>query len=362
MASIFTGTAAPDVNTTKTTATTAPTYYTDYLTDLSQAGQTQLGKTPEQLVAPLTAMQQQGYAAVPGAATSYQPGLSAAEQTAANAANVSPAEIQSYMNPYTTNVVNEMERLAQQNLSRNLMPQLKAQFVGTGGLGGRRYAGATGQTLTDWQNDLLGKQTGALQSGYSEALKAALQEQQNQTQAAQTQGALAGKEQELGLTGAGALTKAGAEQQAYEQSLRDAQLKNATNVSALLRSYNIPTSVTEKFTGPIAGVYGNSPLSQIAGLSSLIGSAFNTTAGGGTPWGTNLLNWLTGGSSTSGGTTGGTGGVTADEQAVLDAIAKDKAAAAASGQTTTAPTADEQAVLDAIKKDNATSPDLNNVP
>lgn len=294
MADMFAGVAAPDVQTTKTSATTAPQYYTDYLGSLAQAGQTQLGKTPSDLVAPLTAMQQAGYAAVPGAATSYKPGLTAAEQTAADAAQVSPTDIQGFMNPYTTNVVNEMERLAQQNMQRNLMPQLKASFVGTGTPGSRRYAGALGQTLADIQSTLTGQQTGALQKGYSEALQAALQEAQQQNQTAQTQGTLAGQEQTLGLTGAGALTKAGAEQQAYEQSLRDAALKNATNVAALLRQYNIPTTVKEDFKGPMAGVYSNSPLSQVAGLGTLLASAFNTTTTPGgtttTPYGTTAVN------------------------------------------------------------------------
>lgn len=330
MADLFSGVAAPDVQTTRISATTAPQFYTDYLSGLAQAGQTQLGRTPEQLIAPLTAMQQQGYAAVPGAATAYQPGLSAAERTAADVAQgVTPADIQGFMNPYTTNVVNEMERLAQQNLQRNLMPALKAQFVGTGGLGSQRYAGATGQTLADLQSNLTGQQTQALQKGYSDALQAAIQSGQLQGQAAQTQGALAGKEQELGLTGAGALTKAGGEQQAYEQSLRDAALRNATNVGALLRQYNIPTSVTESFKGPMAGVYSNSPLSQVAGLSALLGSAFNTPTGGGTPFGTKAINALLG--VLSGG--GGGSSTTADEQAVLDALARDKAAEAASDLT-----------------------------
>ena len=66
MADLFQGSPLPDVTTTKTQTTAAPQYYTDYLSGLAQTGQTQLAKTPEQLVAPLTAMQQQGYAAVPG--------------------------------------------------------------------------------------------------------------------------------------------------------------------------------------------------------------------------------------------------------------------------------------------------------
>lgn len=323
MADLFAGTPAPDVQTSKTVATTAPQYYTDYLGNLAKAGTTQLGKTPADLVAPLTAMQQAGYAAVPGAATAYKPGLTAAEATAADVAQgITPTDIQDFMNPYTKNVVQEMERLSQQNMQRNLMPQLKAQFVGTGGLGSRRYAGATGQTLADIQSSLTGQQSGALQKGYSEALQAAISEAQLQNQAAQTQGALAGKAQEYGLTGAGALTKAGAEQQAYEQSLRDAAMKNATNVSALLRQYNIPTTVSEQFKGPIAGVYSNSPLSQVAGLYALVsGTTSPATSKAVYDWIAKQYGNITGGGSGS--------GVTPDEQAVLDQIAKDKAAQAA---------------------------------
>ena len=65
MASIFQGVAAPDVNTTKSTGTEAPQYYQDYLSGLAGAGTTALAKPAGELVAPLTALQQQGLAAVP---------------------------------------------------------------------------------------------------------------------------------------------------------------------------------------------------------------------------------------------------------------------------------------------------------
>jgi hypothetical protein len=67
---VFQGAPLPDITETTKKLTEAPGYYTDYLSGLSQAGTTQLAKTPDQLVAPLTAMQQQGYAAVPTAAES----------------------------------------------------------------------------------------------------------------------------------------------------------------------------------------------------------------------------------------------------------------------------------------------------
>ena len=278
MPDMFQGVVAPDVNTTKTTGTTAPQYYTDYLTDIASAGKTAMGRAPGEMVSPLTNLQNQGYGAVPGAAEAYKPGLATAETTAGMAARgMSPEAIQGFMNPYTSNVVNEMARLQQQNVQRNLMPQLKAGFVGTGGLGGQRYANAMGQTAADLQSNLTGQQYGALSAGYKDALQAAYNQANLQNQVAQTQGKLAEEAQTLGLTGAGALTKAGAEQQAYNQSIIDAPLKTAANAAALMKGYTIPTTSTETYKGPMAGVYGSSPLSQMVGLGSLIGSGMADT-------------------------------------------------------------------------------------
>jgi hypothetical protein len=46
--------------------------------------------------------------------------------------------------PYQTGVLDELDRLSAQNVQRNLLPGLKAGFVGAGGAGGlgsQRYAG-----------------------------------------------------------------------------------------------------------------------------------------------------------------------------------------------------------------------------
>jgi hypothetical protein len=223
-------------------------------------------------------MQQQGFAATPGAATAYRPGLTAATATAGTAAAGAAPQIQDFMSPYTSNVVDEMERLQQRNIQRNLMPQLKAGFVSTGGLGSQRYANAMGQTMSDLQSDLTGRQYGALDKGYSDAVTAALNNIQTQNQAARTQGDLAASEQSLGLAGAGALTKAGTEQQAYEQSLIDAPLKTATNVSQLMRGYEVPGTTVTEDKGPLSKeYYAGSPLAQTLGVASTIASGFGST-------------------------------------------------------------------------------------
>ncbi len=187
--SVFDVYANPDVTTTDTQATTSPNYYTNLMSGLSTAG-LQAMANPNQ-VAPLTAMQNTGYAQIPTAAAAYQPGLSAAEQTAKTAAAGAAPQISSFMNPYTTNVVDEMARLQQQNVQRNVMPQLKAGFVGSGNLGSQRYANAMGQTAAELQSNLTGQQYGALSAGYKSAVDQALQNAQQQAQAGQLQGNVA---------------------------------------------------------------------------------------------------------------------------------------------------------------------------
>jgi hypothetical protein len=142
-----------------------------------------------------------------------------------------------------------------------------------------RYANAMGQGMADVQAGLTGQQYGALSQGYSQAMKGALDEASLLNQTAGTQGKLADIAQTEALTGAGALTKAGAERQAYQQSLLDQPLKTATNASALMRNYTIPGNQTQTFTGPKAGSYQNSTLSDISGILSVLGAAKEGSAG-----------------------------------------------------------------------------------
>jgi hypothetical protein len=48
----------------------------------------------------------------------------------------------------------------------------------------------------------------------------------------------------------------------------------AQNFSRLMSGYQIPTGSTAQTVGPQAGAYSNSPLSQIAGLGTLIASLY----------------------------------------------------------------------------------------
>ena len=268
------GAPLPDIKETTTRTQDAPGYYTNYLSGLAQAGQTAMGRTPQQMIAGLDPMQMQAYRMTPEAAGAYQPGLSAATANIAETAQgITPDKINQFMNPFTQNVVQEMARLAEQNVSRNILPSLKAGMVGSGQLGSQRYAGALGQGLAEASKTLTGQQYGALSEGYKTAVDAALKEMNLETEAAKTQANISKLAQDLGLAETGAIEKAGATQQAYNQALLDAPMKTATQAQGLLRGFTIPQTDTSTFVGPRAGAYGLSDLQQVLGLMSVLGSA-----------------------------------------------------------------------------------------
>lgn len=271
----------PDITQTTTTAQVTPEYYTDYLTELSQAGETAMDREASDIIAGYDPLQTLGYSSVEDAAGAYKDELTSAQSNIGDVAGgLDMARIGQFMDPYRTNVVDEMARLSQQNVQRNLLPMMKGAFVGTGNLGSQRYAGALGQSLADIQASLTGQQYGALSKGYQSALEAALKEMDTRSTAAARQAEMAGLEQELGLKGSEALRQAGAERQAYEQSLLDAPLKTARESAELLRGFQIPTTTTETFVGPKAGLYEMSDLQQVLGVLSVLGAIRPSGASG----------------------------------------------------------------------------------
>ena len=273
--SFFQGSALPNVTETQTTKDNTPAWYENTVTGLSNVGQQYLNKPADQLVAGYDPMQNVGYSKVAGAAESYKPGLTSATQTAnAAAAGITPERLQQLMNPYTQNVVQELARQSGNALQKNILPQITGGFVGSGALGSSRYAGALGQAMTDVSANLAGKQGELLASGYGDAMKNLLQEQQNQVQAGKLQADLAASEQTLGLNESQALRSAGAERQKYEQSRLDAPLAQASNVAGLLRGYQVPTDRSQTTVKPGSqGQFGYSDFQKAGSLLSLLGGA-----------------------------------------------------------------------------------------
>ena len=274
--SLTQGAPLPDVTVKQTAATTAPDYYTNYLSNLATTGQSQVTGAvtdPSKMVAGFGDLQKAAINLAPSTLTAYATPLQAGEATAADVAKgVSSADIATFMDPYKTGVVDEMARLQQQNIQRNMLPALKAGFVGSGGLGSQRYANALGQTAADAQANLLGAQTGALSQGYKDAVNAALQQAQIQNQTAMTQGQLANIEATAGQSALKTAMDLGGQEQAVRQAVINAPLTTASNAAQLLRGYTVPTSTAQEYKGPLPGAYSASPLAQIASLGALFAS------------------------------------------------------------------------------------------
>jgi hypothetical protein len=273
--SFMQGDPLPDVTVTKSTDQETPDYYTDYLTALSGAGETALGLTGAQLYEPQTDLQTTGYDAVEDAAGSYEDLMALAETAGEDFGGIDATNISDFLNPYKKGVLDEMERRSALNVQRNLLPGLKAGFVGSGGSGGlgsQRYAGALGQSLADVQSNLTGQQSEFMYKGYQDAIANAFKQAQEERQAAGAQGELAALAQKLGLTEAEALTRFGAEEQALGQAELEAPLKTAMNVAQLMRGYQIPMDTTEIEKGPKPGAYASSPFQDIGSILSVIGA------------------------------------------------------------------------------------------
>jgi hypothetical protein len=276
MAGLFQGDPLPDVTKTTSQQATAPEFYTNYLQDIANLGQNAVQQGG---VAGFSPLQQQAFQMAPDIAFSGAGSLGAASQLMGQAgATTVPDVIADYMNPYTMGVVDEMGRLQQRNIQENVLPNLGGAAIGSGQFGSRRQQQITGNVLRDMQSNLLGQQMGALQQGYGQAGTMAQQDLTRALQAGQGFENLGQSQQKLGLSGLGALSTYGGQQQAQGQKMLDYPMAQTQAFSQLMRGYQIPTGQVTQEVGPQSGAYSNSPLSQIAGLLTGLG-AFTRGAG-----------------------------------------------------------------------------------
>lgn len=200
---------------TQTKSTCAPGFYTNYLSNLAQAGQAAqqqaqfVGAQPLQQQAftqaaegfgafqpnVATGAQYLGQAAgqnITGAAAPYlQAGTTASPLCAArpmicSAANLNLAGVASdYMNPYIQSAIRSISDIAQRNIRQNLSPAATAAAVGSGQYGSQRGAQVLGQITAQAEQDLNKQIADMLSTGYGQSLQAAQAKQSALTQAAQ---------------------------------------------------------------------------------------------------------------------------------------------------------------------------------
>jgi hypothetical protein len=296
--SLTQGDPLPNINTTQNQVTSAPSWYTDYLSGLASGAAT--GSTNAQY-AGAQPLQTAAFNQVQQNVGNYQPTLSTATNIATGVGQGDVTKrVGDFMNPYTTQVVDALGQLGQRNIQQFLAPQATASAVGTGQFGSKRGAEVLGQAINTGLQNTQNAQTQALQQGYAEALRAAQAEQGVQLGAAQQLGALGQQQQTAGLADVNALATLGGQQQTIKQNEQLFPLTALNMGAQALRGYNVPTSVSNTYNGPIPGAYAASPLAQIAGLGAIIGGISNTKFGSATgDWLSKLFTGGSGGSNLS---------------------------------------------------------------
>ena len=277
MAGLFQGDPLPALTKTTEQQQTAPEFYTNYLQDIANLGQNAITQGG---IAGFSPLQQQALSMAPNVAFSGAGSLGAASQLLGEAgATTMPDVVADYMNPYTRGVVGEMGRLQQRNIQENVLPNLAGAAIGTGQFGSRRQQQITGNVLRDLQADLIGKQLGALQQGYTEAGKFAQADLERALNAGRSFTTLGQEQQNLGIGGLKTLYDYGAQEQALGQKMLDYPMAQTQAFAKLLQGYQMPTGTVQQTTGSEG--YSNSPLAQIAGLLTGLGSFLRTQKDGG---------------------------------------------------------------------------------
>lgn len=262
------------------TSTDVPKWLQDYTVDLFSQ-QRAVSSLPFQQyslprIAQATPEQQQAYQGVQTNVGQYLPETTAAQAGVAGlAGTTSAANINAYMNPYTSAVTDQLARLGARNLNEVLLPNVSDQFTRAGQFGSSRMGEFGSRALRDTQEAILNEQSKALQTGYGQALTAS-QADLTRQQGALTQLAdLAKLEQGLRTSDTAALQAIGQEQQALQQRGLDVAYQDFLNqqqwpqqqinaMSTTLRGLPPSAVPTASSTTGATTQFAPSPLSQVA--------------------------------------------------------------------------------------------------
>lgn len=286
----------PDLTSTSTSNTQMPSWLTDYLKQLagsaattaSQGYQTYTGPriaalTPDQLKAQQLTEQNTG---------AYQPYFDSADQAFQNAdsGGLNSQSFNSFMNPYQSQVVNQIATLGNRNLTENVLPSVNSTFTGAGQFGSSRNADFTHRALRDNQEAISQAQGQALNSGFQNQVQNSQNALQQGLQSGQLQQGLGLAEQGSNLTDASALSTVGQQQQnqtqqnynlGYQDFLSQQQwpYQQESYLSGILSGTPTNTSTTQTNTTPGPSTTGQI-LGGLAGGIGLIGSTGGFGSGG----------------------------------------------------------------------------------
>jgi hypothetical protein len=190
------------------------------------------------------------------------------------------SRIEQFMNPYTTQVVDALGALGQRNIQQFLAPQATASAVGTGQFGSKRGAEVLGQAINTGLMNTQAAQSQALQSGYTEALRAAQADQAQKLGAASQFGNLATAGQAANLADINALATMGSQQQTINQnqqlySIDSCKSWRTSTCVVITCQLQLPILIQARSPVPTQLHHCN----RLQDLGSIIGGVSNTNFG-----------------------------------------------------------------------------------
>lgn len=283
---LFEGQAPTPVTLGGTTATQLPEWYNEYTRNMLGRAQA-VSDLPYTTyggprIAGFTPTEQTGFGIAKEAAGAFKPSLAEAGATLAKAGGISgmgaaqpylagaattfPQAVGQYMSPYTQNVVNRIADLGVRQLQEKFLPEIGEEFIGAGQFGGSRMGEFGARALRDVQEAVLSEQAKALESGYKTAAEIYGADVSRMADLARISGglgaqdvqgllSLAGKygelgtaAQQLGLTGAKAITGVGEAERGMQQANLDLAYQD------FLRQQGYPAEQAKFLSGMLQGV------------------------------------------------------------------------------------------------------------
>lgn len=229
--SLFQGQVIPPQPTGSDVSSNYPAWLQQYVYNLANAGTNlasqDFSQFPGPQIASPSASTQMAWGMAGDNIGAWRPALQNAEdRTQAAAAPLSASTINSYMNPYTNNVIGALQQASNQNLQMNTLPAIQDKFVSAGQTRSPQEMEATNRALY-LNNQALDQATaGALQQGYQGALQTATQQQGIQMQAGAQMGALGQLQQQQTGYDIGQEAAAGQGIDTYNQSNLNGALNN----------------------------------------------------------------------------------------------------------------------------------------
>ena len=280
---------------TSTNTTTPPAYlnsaYQSLVSNAQNTASTPYSAYSGQLVAPTNSTQQSAYDSVNNLQGTANPYLAAAAGSAAssqtplwgNTQQYSPDAIQSYSNPYTNSVINStMANIGETNAEQSAQQQGNA--ISNGAWGGDRAgvaAGelarqqdlASGQTLSQLENQGYSQAQGEFNTEQSSQLGANEAQNWMASQAANTEGNLGNIANTTSLADTNALLSSGNQQQAQQQAIDTSGYNQYEQALAYPYQQESWLSSILNGTGSVAGgtTTGSGTTSQNTSAASQVG-------------------------------------------------------------------------------------------